>query len=63
MHGGRVRVLQKLRTACEGLCGAVNNEAEKKEWFAEKCAALGLDPAKSTIVDYLETDDRVSFKK
>lgn len=36
---------------------------ESKEWFAGECAALGLDPAKTTLVDYLETDDRVSFKK
>jgi hypothetical protein len=36
---------------------------EKREWFDGECAKLGLDPAKSTLVDYLETDDRVSFKK
>jgi Domain of unknown function (DUF5069) len=39
------------------------DDPEKKEWFAEECAVLRLDPAKSTLVDYLETDDRVSFKK
>ena len=36
---------------------------EKREWFAGECANLGLDPAKATLIDYLETDDRVSFKK
>ena len=36
---------------------------EKREWFDGECAKLGLDPAKSTLVDYLETDDHVSFKK
>ena len=36
---------------------------EKKEWFVGECKVLGLDPAKSTLADYLETDDRVSFKK
>jgi hypothetical protein len=39
------------------------DDPEKKEWFADECRALGLDPAKSTLADYLETDDRVSFKK
>jgi Domain of unknown function (DUF5069) len=39
------------------------DDPEKKEWFAGECNALGLDPAKSTLADYLETDDRVSFKK
>jgi Domain of unknown function (DUF5069) len=36
---------------------------DSKEWFAGECAALGLDPAKTTLFQYLETDDRVSFKK
>jgi hypothetical protein len=36
---------------------------EKREWFDGACAALGLDPAKSSLFDFLETDDRVSFKK
>lgn len=39
------------------------DDPEKKEWFAGACAPLGLDPAKTTLVEYLETDDRVSFKK
>jgi hypothetical protein len=39
------------------------DDPEKKEWFAGECAALGLDPAKTTLVQYLEADDRVSFKK
>lgn len=36
---------------------------EKGEWFYRECAALGLDPVKTTLFDYLETDDRASFKK
>ena len=36
---------------------------EKKEWFAGECSKLGLKTEASTLVDYLETDDRVSFKK
>jgi hypothetical protein len=39
------------------------SDPEKKEWFDGECAALGLDPAKSSLFDFLETDDRVSFKK
>ena len=38
-------------------------DPEKREWFDGECAALGLDPAKSSLFDFLETDDRVSFKK
>ena len=40
-----------------------HDDSEKREWFDGECAALGLDPAKSTLFDFLETDDRVSFKK
>jgi Domain of unknown function (DUF5069) len=38
-------------------------DPEKREWFDGECVNLGLDPAKSTLFDFLETDDRVSFKK
>jgi hypothetical protein len=36
---------------------------EQREWFASECARLGLDPVKSRLCDYLDTDDRVSFAK
>jgi hypothetical protein len=39
------------------------DDPEKREWFAGECAALGLDQAKATWVEYLETDDRKSFNK
>jgi Domain of unknown function (DUF5069) len=36
---------------------------DSKEWFAEECERHGLDPTKTTLVEYLETDDRVTFGK
>ncbi len=33
------------------------------EWFAGECSRLGLDPKKTTLFDYLEADDRDTFKK
>ena len=36
---------------------------EKKDWFVGECAKLGLKPETSTLTDYLEADDAVSFKK
>lgn len=36
---------------------------EKKEWFVDECKRLGLDPARTTLFTYLETDDRESFRK
>jgi hypothetical protein len=32
---------------------------EQRDWFASECARLGLDPVKSRLCDYLDTDDRV----
>lgn len=34
---------------------------EKKDWFIGVCAEAGVDPATSTLFDYLEADDWVSF--
>ena len=36
---------------------------EKKEWFVGECRRLGLDPARTTFFDYLEEDDRASFRR
>jgi hypothetical protein len=34
---------------------------DKRDWFVEVCAEAGVDPAKSTLFDYLEADDKVTF--
>ncbi len=39
-----------------------HGDPEKREWFDAECARLGLDPAKSTLFDYLDADDRASFR-
>jgi len=36
---------------------------EHKEWFAGECVRLGLKPETTTLFDYLEADDRASFRK
>jgi hypothetical protein len=38
------------------------NEPEKRAYFVENCTKLGLNPEKSTTFDWLEADDRASFK-
>jgi len=35
---------------------------EKRAYFTEQCKKLGLDPEKTTTFDWLEADDRASFK-
>ncbi|MFD0892585.1 DUF5069 domain-containing protein [Luteolibacter ambystomatis] len=34
---------------------------EKKDWFVGVCAEVGIDPAQSTLFDYLDTDDKLSY--
>jgi len=35
---------------------------EKRAYFSEQCKKLGLNPEKTTTFDWLEADDRASFK-
>ena len=39
------------------------DDPKLRQLFEETYRPLGLDPKTSTIADYLDTDDRVSFKK
>lgn len=36
--------------------------AEHKEWFVGECSRLHLNPGQTTLFDYLEADDRATFK-
>ena len=46
----------------EAESGSMMNNPEKREFFIEECKKLGLDPEKSSTFDWLEADDRASFK-
>jgi hypothetical protein len=37
------------------------NNPERREWFAEQTKPLGLDPAKTTLFDWLDADDKASY--
>jgi hypothetical protein len=39
------------------------NNPERRDWFAEQAKPLGLDPAKTTLFDWLEADDKASYAK
>ena len=42
--------------------GSMMNNPEKRAHFAEQCKTLGLDPEATSTFDWLEADDRASFK-
>ena len=39
------------------------NNPEKRDWFVEQVKPHGLDPATTTLFDWLETDDKSSYAK
>ena len=62
-HGAK-KTPEEIKTWADGVAGYKPYEnPEKKEWFAGECKRLGIDPAKSTLFDMLEADDRASFAK
>lgn len=38
-----------------------STDPNKKDWFIGECKRLNLDPMKTTLFDYLDVDDKVSF--
>ena len=50
------------RWSDEVTTASLYNDPEKRDWFAEECGKLGLDPAKTTTFEWLETDDKVSHQ-
>ena len=43
--------------------GSPYHDPKRREWFIGACVKLGLKPEITTLFDYLEADDRASFKK
>ncbi len=39
-----------------------NDDPEQREWFTGECQRLGIDPVRSTLFDYLDLDDRQTFR-
>jgi hypothetical protein len=37
-------------------------DPERREWFAEQVKPYGMDPAKTTLFEWLDRDDRESYK-
>jgi Domain of unknown function (DUF5069) len=62
-HGAK-KTSAEIKTWADEVAGYKPYEnPEKKDWFVGECSKLGIDPAKSTLFDMLEADDRISFAK
>lgn len=42
--------------------GSLMKDPEKRSYFIESCSTLGLNPQMNTTFDWLEADDRSSFR-
>ncbi len=51
------------RRSDEVTAASLYNDPEKRDWFAEECKKLGLDPAKTTTFEWLEADDKASHQQ
>ena len=43
--------------------GSLMKNPEKRDYFMENCSRLGLNPQMNTTFDWLEADDRESFRR
>ncbi len=43
--------------------GSLMKDPEKRSFFIESCSRLGLNPQMNTTFDWLEADDRESFRR
>jgi len=60
---GTTKTPEEIKIWSDGVEGyRPYDDPEKKEWFADECAKIGLKPESSTLAEYLEGDDVVSFK-
>ena len=61
---GTPKTAEEIRAWSDGMEKAtMHGDPEKGSWFDEECRKLGLDPAKATLFDWLEADDRASYSK
>ena len=61
---GTTKSAEEIKSWSDGVEGySPFEDPEKKEWFSGECSKVGLKPESSTLVDYLEADDAISFKK
>jgi hypothetical protein len=61
---GVAKTAEEIKQWADGVeAFAPYNDPEKRDWFVEQTKPLGLDPAKTSLFDWLEADDVASYKK
>ena len=61
---GIVKTAAEIKTWSDEVeAGSMMSNPEKRAHLIENCTQLGLNPEKSTTFDWLEADDRASFRQ
>ena len=61
---GTPKTREEIRAWSDGMDRAtMHGHPEKGSWFDGECRKLGLDPARTTLFEWLEADDRASYAK
>ena len=63
-NNGQKKTPEEVSAWCEQMM-AVNpyHDPEKRDWFVEQVSVYKLDPATTTLFDWLDVDDRESYKQ
>jgi len=63
LANGTKKTPAEIKAWSDGVeAGSMMNDPEKRGFFIEECKKLGLDAETSSTFDWLEADDRASFK-
>jgi hypothetical protein len=63
LANGTRKTPEEIKAWSDGVeAGSMMINPEKRAFFIEECKKLGLDPQTSSTFDWLEADDRASFK-
>src|SRR5947209_17493893 len=62
-HGERKSPEETTKWREEMLAANPYHDPEKRDWFVEQLKVYNLDPNKTTLFDWLDVDDRESYKK
>ena len=62
-HGERKSEDEKRQWREQMLAANPHNDPEKRDWYADAIKSTGQDPKSTPLFDWLEADDRVSYKQ
>lgn len=60
-HGDQVTEEEKQKWDDEMMKATLYNDPEKRDYFIEETKKLGLDPATTSLFDWLDADDKASY--